>query len=220
MNQPEFHRRYADYPEDVKFELIGGIVYMASPLRRAHGLWHVQLSALLDRYAARTPGVELLDNTTTILGDESEPQPDLTLRILQEYGGRSRVTDEDYIQGPPELLAEVAHSTRAIDMHQKRLDYQQAGVREYLVFCVEEMELHWFRFRPAGRVARDADGVCRSRVFPGLWIDVPALLAGKRNRILAALRRGLASEEHAEFAQRLKAHRKRGQDRGKSKHGD
>jgi len=205
MAQPEFHRRYEAYPEDVKFELIGGIVYMASPLRRTHGRWHLQLGSLLERYAARTPGVEALDNATTILGEESEPQPDLALRVLHEYGGRSRETEDDYILGPPELIVEVAHSTRAIDMHQKRVDYQQAGVREYLVLSVEEPELHWFRFRPAARIAPDANGVSRSRVFPGLWIDASALLAGNRNRAGTILRRGLASREHTDFVQRLQA---------------
>src|SRR5206468_1152416 len=76
MSQAEFHRRYDTYPEDVKFELIGGIVYLASPLRRAHGNNHATLSMVLKLYASRTPGLELLDNATTILGEESEPQPD------------------------------------------------------------------------------------------------------------------------------------------------
>jgi Uma2 family endonuclease len=203
MSQAEFHRRYLAYPEDVKFELIGGIVYMASPLRRTHGRRHLQLGALLERYASATPGVEALDNATTILSEESEPQPDLALRILSTYGGRSRESRDDYVIGPPELVVEIAHSTRSIDMHQKRLDYQRAGVREYLVLCVEEPELHWFRFRPAGRIVPDKNSTYRSRVFPGLWIDGPALLANQRTALVAALRQGLASPEHAAFVRRL-----------------
>ncbi len=213
MSQAEFHRRYAAYPEDVKFELIGGIVYMASPLRRSHGRRHLQLGALLERYAGATPGVEALDNTTTILGEESEPQPDLALRILSAYGGQSRETEGDYVAGPPELIVEIAHSSRAIDMHQKRLDYQHAGVREYLVLCVEEPELHWFRFRPAGHLAPDAKGIYRSRIFPGLWVDGPALLASKRSRLQSVLRQGLASPEYTAFVRRLEA-RHRGRRRG------
>jgi hypothetical protein len=87
LNQAEFHRRYEQYPEDVKFELIGGIVYMASPLRRSHATRHAELSLPLGLYQGLTPGVELLDNATAILGEKSEPQPDLALRILPEYGG-------------------------------------------------------------------------------------------------------------------------------------
>jgi Uma2 family endonuclease len=215
MSQAEFHRCYAACPEDLKFELIGGTVYMASPLRRAHGLRHLQLGALLERYASSTPGVEALDNTTTILGEESEPQPDLALRVLSQYGGRSRESQDDYVIGPPELVVEVAHSSRAIDMHQKRRDYQQAGVREYLVLCVEEPELHWFRFRPAGHVVPDSKGVYRSRVFPGLWIDGTVLLAYQRTPLMAVLQQGLASPEHATFVRRLQARyrRRRGEGR-------
>jgi len=209
MSQAEFHRRYQAYPEDVKFELIGGIVYMASPLRRSHARRHVQLASLLERYESQTPGVELLDNATTILGEESEPQPDLALRILSTYGGQSLESDQDYVAGPPELIVEIAHSTRAIDMHQKRADYQRAGVREYLVLSIEEPELHWFRFRPIARVAPDAKGISRSRVFPGLWIDSVALLAGDRARMLSTLRQGLASREHAAFVRRLESRYKR-----------
>jgi Uma2 family endonuclease len=205
MKQPEFHRRYEAYPEDVKFELIGGIVYMASPLGRPHGLYHPELSGAFWLYKNATPGVELLDNATTILGEESEPQPDLELRILSEYGGRSRETEEDYVAGSPELLAEIAHSTRAIDMGQKRVDYERAGVSEYVVVCVEEQELHWFNFRTGKPIRRNRQGIYKSKVFPGLWIDSRALLARDSARLIAVVQQGLASREHARFVKRLQA---------------
>jgi Uma2 family endonuclease len=210
LTQAEFHRRYEAYPEDVKFELIGGIVYMTSPLRGPHGRFHAILSYLLTGYALKTPGVEVLDNATTILGEESEPQPDLCLRILAAWGGRSRENDQGYIEGPPELVAEVAHSSVAIDMHRKRDDYRAAGVLEYLVLSLAEQELHWFHFKSRRLVAPDKQGIGRSRVFPGLWVDVPALLAGNGARLVEVVQQGLASPEHAAFAARLeKARRKR-----------
>src|SRR5262249_48080662 len=147
LTQAEFHRRYEAYPEDVKFELIGGIVYMSSPLRRPRGTDHVELSGALFLYKSATPGVEVLDNATTILGEESEPQPDLEMRILPEFGGQSRNAVDEYVAGPPELMAEIAHSSRAIDMHAKRDDYERAGVVEYVVLCVQERELHWFHLQ-------------------------------------------------------------------------
>src|SRR5262249_43328177 len=91
MTQAEFHRRYKACPPHVRAELIGGIVYMTSPLRRPHGNYHLKLGLALELYASGTPGVEAGDNATAILGEESEPQPDLALRILPEYGGRSRL---------------------------------------------------------------------------------------------------------------------------------
>jgi Uma2 family endonuclease len=209
LKQAEFHHRYEAYPEDVKFELIQGTVYMASPLRRDHARRHVQLTTILEHYESQTPGVELLDNATTVLGEESEPQPDLALRILSEYGGQSRQTADNYVEGPPELIVEIAYSTHAIDLHQKREDYQQAGVREYIVVCVEEPELLWLRFRPPGRIRPDNAGVYRSRTFPGLWIDRAALLAWDRNRLLAVLHQGLNTPQHAAFVRRLRAQRRR-----------
>lgn len=208
MKQSEFHQRYEAYPEDIKFELIGGVVYMASPLRRAHGRYHPVLSGVLWLYQNATPGVEVLDNTTTILGEESEPQPDLELRILSEFGGQSRETADDYVEGPPELMVEVSHSTKTFDMRQKREDYRRAKVLEYLVLCVEEQELYWWHF-PSGRTIKpNRQGIFRSRVFPGLWIDGQALLGCDTKRLIVVLDPGLASRAHAAFAKRLEAKRR------------
>jgi Uma2 family endonuclease len=209
MKQPEFHRRYEAYPEDVKFELVGGIVYMASPLRRTHGSYHPELTGVLITYKGATPGVEVLDNATTILGEESEPQPDLELRILAAFGGQSRETDDDYVEGPPELMVEVSHSTRVLDLRHKRDDYERAGVVEYLVLSVEEQKLYWWHF-PSGRMIKaNPEGIFRSRVFPELWIDARALLARDTKRLIEVVQQGLASRAHAAFVKRLQAaHRK------------
>jgi hypothetical protein len=203
LKQPEFHRRYEQYPEDVKFELIGGVVHMPSPLKMPHGTYHFKLGLVLALYEAATPGIQGADNTTAILGEESEPQPDLMLRLLKECGGQSGPNEKEYLVGAPELVAEVAHSSRAIDMGRKRRDYLEAGVQEYLVLCVEEQQLHWFHFPSRRKLKPDKNGVWKSRVFPGLWLDGPALLARDSARLMAAVQRGLATPEHAEFARRL-----------------
>jgi Uma2 family endonuclease len=209
LTQPEFHRRYEAYPEDVKFELVGGVVYMASPQKRQHGLHQPPLSLVLSFYAAATPGTEVLINSTTILGEESEPQPDLTMRILRAFGGQSRENEQDYVEGAPELVAEVADTTRAFDLNQKRDDYRRAGVGEYLVLSVAEPELHWFNFKLRRAITPNRQGVARSRVFPGLWIAVPALLARNLPRLLEVVQQGLGSREHAAFVKRLAAARRK-----------
>src|SRR6185312_8486210 len=127
MTQPEFHRRYEACPEDEKWELIGGIVYMASPLKLPHSDYDDEIGYVLGTYRRATPGTQATHNATAILDDESEPQPDLGLRILPEYGGQSRTTPDDYVEGAPELVVEVAHSRRALAMHDKRDDYQRTG---------------------------------------------------------------------------------------------
>jgi hypothetical protein len=122
LDQATFHARYAAMPEDVKAELIGGVVYMPAALRRAHGRSSGLLVRWLGAYEDETPGVELYDNTTTIMGDNSEPQPDACLIVQPEFGGQMRVTEDDYLQGAPELVGEVASSTEAlIQLNGRRL---------------------------------------------------------------------------------------------------
>jgi Uma2 family endonuclease len=209
MKQPEFHRRYSEYDTDEKWELVGGVVYMASPLKLAHSDYDDEIGYILGTYRRATPGVQVLHNATAILGEESEPQPDLGMRILPEYGGQSKTDADGYLEGAPELVVEVAHSRRNIAMHAKRDDYERTGVLEYLVVCGEEQEIHWFHFPSGGLIRPNRQGVSRSRVFPGLWIDPAALLRFESSRLMEVLQQGLAAREHAAFVKRLQAaHRK------------
>jgi len=208
MKQPEFHRRYKEYSDHVRCELVGGIVYLASPLRYTHATYSVRVGTLLDLYAIATPGVEAAENATTILGAESEPQPDLMLRIVQQCGGQSKVDPEEYVTGAPELLAEVAYSSRAIDLNQKREDYKAAGVLEYLVLSIEDRQLFWFHFPSGGSIAANRQGVYRSIVFPGLWIHGEALLTRDATRLRKVLQQGLTSKPHAAFVKRLERTRR------------
>jgi hypothetical protein len=176
---------------------------VVSPLSLPRSDYDGEIGYLLETYRRATPGVHALHNATAILGPESEPQPDLGMRILPEYGGRSRTSPENYLQGPPELLVEIAHSRRVLAMHAKRDDYRQAGVIEYLVVCVEEQELHWFHFPTERTLRADRQGIIRLRVFPGLWVDGPALLRCESERLGEVLRQGLDSRSHATFVRRL-----------------
>jgi Uma2 family endonuclease len=202
MKQAEFHRRYLECPEGEKWELVGGIVYMASPLSLTHSDYNDEIGFALGMYRRSTPGVQVLHNATAILGEESEPQPDVGMRILPDYGGRSR-TVRNYVEGPPELLIEVSHSTRRLDMNRKRADYERAGVLEYFVICTEERELHWFNFQTSRPLRPGRAGVYRSRAFPGLWIDGPALLDLNSARLVEVVQQGIASPEHAAFVRGL-----------------
>ncbi len=205
MTREEFHLIYEQAPAEVKAELIGGIVYMASPLKRRHGTNHVALTTIFGTYVSRTPGVECGDNTTVLLGDDSEPQPDLYLRVLPDHGGQSGTTEDDYVQGAPEVLAEVADSSFSIDLHGKREDYQRYGVREYLVLNLRERRLHWFDLTSDAELPPDDDGVVRLREMPGLWIHSEALLKQDSTRLMATLQTGMASPEHAAFVAKLAA---------------
>jgi Uma2 family endonuclease len=217
MDQKTFHALYLQTPVGFKAELIGGVVYVASPVSRRHGKPYIRLIGWLCRYEERTPGVEALAEVTDILGEDREPQPDAVLLIRPECGGRTRVDADEYLVGPPELVVEVASTTGAIDLGPKKADYEAVGVQEYLVVDVAAGAVRWF-VRRRGRFAEQKpgpDGLLRSAVFPGLWLDPAAFLADQPRRLAAALRRGLASPEHAAFVAELKARRKKTMPAGK-----
>jgi Uma2 family endonuclease len=204
LDQQTFHERYEAMPEDTRAELIGGVVYMPSPLKRPHGRMHVWVIRWLSEYEETTPGTEVLYNATNILGPQSEPQPDASLRILPDRGGQTR-EQNGYVVGAPELVVEIASSKDSIDLHAKRTDYERFGVKEYFVVVLRQAQVLWFASR-AGQfqeLVPGPDGILRSEVFPGLWLDPAALLRLDTRRLLEVLRQGLASPEHQAFVARL-----------------
>ena len=206
LTQSEFHRRYEAMPPHVKAELIGGIVYLiSSPMRIEHGKRSNKVAMMLGLYAADTPGIQVADGATAILSPDSEPQPDHLLWLLPEHGGKTKLSERGYLTGPPELIVEIAHSTLAIDLHYKRIDYKKAGVQEYLVFCIDEGELRAFDLPSSKSRDISKDGIYRSHIFPGLWIDVKAVFAENAAKMLRTLRRGLKSREHAAFVRKIAA---------------
>jgi hypothetical protein len=208
LDQPTFHALYEAMPPGTRAELINGVVFMPSPVGPLHSCAHVPTVVWLSYYQENTPGVEALDNASTALGLKSEPQPDALLRILPEYGGRTQA-DRRFVQGVPELLVEIAHTSRYTDLGPKFDDYERVGVLEYVVRAIEPDEVLWFVLRKGRFVDLDPgpDGIHRSEIFPGLWLDPQALLRGDTRRLRAVLDLGCATPEHAEFVARLAAAR-------------
>jgi Uma2 family endonuclease len=195
LTRVEFERRYQQMPRIKKAELIEGIVYMASPLKvKGHAQPHAYIMTLLGLYTAATRGVDIADNATVRLDADNEVQPDALLRL--ENGGNSRISDDDYIEGAPELIVEIAGSSASIDLHDKLKVYRRAGVREYLVWRVYEAQIDWFRLEEGRYVSLTAngEGITCSEVFPGLWLEIPALLRGDLSGAIATLQRGLSEE--------------------------
>ncbi|AFZ60393.1 Uma2 family endonuclease [Anabaena cylindrica FACHB-243] len=207
LTRYEFERRYNAIPKPKKAELIEGIVYiMPAALRfRSHGQPHGRITGWLFSYEAMTPGVALGVEPTVRLDLDNEPQPDAVLIITPEAGGQTRISEDDYIEGAPELVVEIAASSAAIDLHSKKQAYRRNGVKEYIVWQVLDQKLNWFSLEEGEylELAPNQDGILQSRVFPGLWLAVNELLTGNMQGVLNVLQAGLKSVEHTNFIQKL-----------------
>lgn len=209
LDRRTFHRLYEKTPESFKAELVGGVVYVASPVSLQHGDPHGTMVGWLLVYEAQTPGVrKVVDGTVYLTANLDEVQPDGMLFIRPELGGQARYEDE-YVAGGPEFVIEIATSSAAIDLHDKRDAYERAGVREYVVLATKEPTLFWHENQNGKliRLETPADGVFRSKVFPGLWLEASAALANDSKRLLDTLNAGLADPAHQAFIAELAARR-------------
>ncbi len=206
LDQATFHERDEAMPEGTWAELVSGVVHMPSPVRNDHGEFDDDLALWYGQYKLAARGVRSGKNSTVILGEFGEVQPDGHLRIPEELGGQTRI-ERGFIVGAPELVIEIARSSRMVDLNAKKSEYERAGVLEYLVVELDPDRIHWFvrRGDHFETLRPGHDGVYRSEVFPGLWLDAKALFSEDRRKLIRVLKRGLRTPEHAAFVAKLAA---------------
>jgi Uma2 family endonuclease len=206
LSRREFERRHEAMPHIKKAELIEGVVYMGSPVHdEAHASPHANMVVWVGLYRAATPAVRIADNATLRLDPDNEPQPDIVARLDPQSGGKSRRTEDDYIEGAPELIVEIAATSASIDLRDKKRIYRRAGVQEYIVWQVYERQIDWWELREGEYLPLqpDSTGVIHSHIFPGLWLDVRAMLSDDLTKVLATLQLGIGTSEHTAFVDRL-----------------
>jgi len=211
LNRSEFERRYHAMPDCKKAELIEGVVYVPSPARLRHGEPHGLLMGWIVNYAIATSGTRYADNATNRLDQDNEPQPDVALFIDPECGGQTRISDDDYLTGPVEFIAEVSVSSVSLDRGPKLRTYERHGVKEYLIWRVDDNLLEWYVLRDDGFELQTlpADGIYRSETFPGLWLNTAAMLQHDGGTVMQSLQKGLATSDHATFVAKLEERRRR-----------
>lgn len=209
LNRAEFERRYHAMPDCKKAELIEGVVYVPSPARLRHGQPHGRIITWIGNYVDSTAGTEYADNVTNRLDNDNEPQPDVALFIDPACGGQTRVSEDGYLTGPAEFVAEVAVSSVSLDRGAKLRTYERHGVREYLIWRVKDKLLEWYFLRDDGFELQSLpeDGIYRSETFPGLWLHAAAMLRRDGKQVTQVLNEGLATSEHAAFVARLENRR-------------
>ncbi len=206
LTREEFHRRYEAMPENIKAELIEGVVYMASPVRvKKHGKPHARIMGFLSYYQFTTKNIDLLDNVTYIANEKYEPQPDAVLRIEENCGGKSWININDYLEGAPELVVEIASSCASYDLHDKLEMYEQKGVQEYIVWRVLDKQIDWFGLEKGKykKFVSDKQGIIESKGFPGLRLNVKAMLKDDLQKVLSDLQKGLESKKYKDFVGQL-----------------
>ncbi len=211
LNRVEFEKRYDLLPPHKKAELIDGVVYIAPALRyKSHGLPHGSLMGWLGFYAANTLGVELADNATVRLDLDNEPQPDALLRIRSEFGGQSHISDDDYIEGAPELVVEISGSTVSYDLYDKLNVYRRHGVQEYIVWRVYDQAIDWFYLENGEYVKLEINnlGIMESRIFPSLVLSINQLVQGNLAEVLALQQKQFKTKKHKNYCQELRSRQK------------
>ena len=147
---------YLKWPDELRCELIDGVVYDMSPAPTiSHQTTVKQLTIALDQ-ALRSrrkgegggDGCELfVSPIDVVLSENSVVQPDVVVvcDLTKTQNGR-------YIDGAPDLVIEVlSPSTAAKDMKQKRDLYQRAGVGEYLLIHPTDHMAWYYHLDDQGR---------------------------------------------------------------------
>ncbi len=185
----EFMRRYEAAPGVRKAQLIEGFVHMPSPVNATH---HAKPDGIiqlwLGTYSLDFPELEVYPNATLVLDGDNAVQPDA---ILCQPGAGAKVwlDEAGYLHGAPGLVCEIASSSASIDLHAKFQAYRRNGVGEYLVWLVQENRVRWFQLEDGDFVEqKEAAGLLASKVFPGLILDVKALLKHDKSKVIQGLK--------------------------------
>ena len=213
LHRVEFERRYEAMLHLKKAELINGIVYVGGSVPILHAEAQATIVGLCGLYTFHTPGVSPADNASLRMGETNELQPDFSLWIDRPGKGRANVDEDDILTGAPELIVEVVDNRELYDLQEKIDVYRVKGVQELILWRVAEERFDWFWLERDDFqvVTPDEKGVITSSAFPGLWLNVKALLAGDLTAVMADLQAGLQSEEHRQFVEWLASDDKPGE---------
>jgi Uma2 family endonuclease len=163
--------------EDTHAEWVDGEVVLKMPVSVIHQKESSFLYQILSNWVSyhqlgETYHPPLQVKFTLPSGKQVSREPDIIV-ILSDNPGRFT---EQYFEGAPDVVVEIlSPSTRSIDRFTKFEEYEAAGVQEYWLIDPDRQYAEFFQRDEAGlyRVAfSGSEGVYRSRVLEGLWLEV------------------------------------------------
>ena len=157
--------------EDVKAELIDGVMIVHSPEKTRHEDVFGFMFPIMRIFASQTKQAKVLGSMAMVhLGTCRKVKPDI-VAVREE---RKHIVTEDAIEGTPDLVVEiVSHSTRRYDFGEKRKVYEEAGVPEVWLVDFERKQVTVVRkVGQRYRSETKSTGVVRSQVLKGFWLQV------------------------------------------------
>jgi Uma2 family endonuclease len=157
-------------PDGRKADLIGGVIYMASPdnldAANIFGLLHAVMTFFVEENEL---GSVFGPRVAFRINDAEGPEPDVAF----VHRDRRHLLRRGFVAGPPDLAIEiVSPDSVERDYVAKRHQYREAGVSEYWIIDEENQRVTVLRLDARGRYrdVRPTHGKYVSRVLPGFFL--------------------------------------------------
>jgi Uma2 family endonuclease len=176
--------------EDKHAEWVNGEVIVHSPVSRGHTSVGRFLLGILTHFVEENQAGELFYDPfqMKISVDSPGRAPDIMFVATVNL---SRVKD-NLLEGPADLIVEiVSPESRTRDRGEKFYEYEQGGVGEYWIVDPKRRQAEFYQrgddsnFHP---VLPDANGIYRSAILSGFWLDVDWLWQNPLPTLLTVLR--------------------------------
>ena len=161
-------------PEDVHAEWVDGEVVPMTPVSRDHNELSVFLLALLQHYVEAQNLGKIFCEPFQMKTGPGLPgrSPDLLFVSKKKLSQLKK----NYLQGAADLVIEIiSPDSRARDRGEKFYEYEQGGVREYWLIDPVRKQVEFYELGKNGiyRLMNvGEDGIFRSQVLKGLWLQV------------------------------------------------